>query len=204
MSLLTALREKWNYSVESPGTGRLLYYEGNREYTFPLYEEDGVLVLVDAPSRQRTHYFFSWQLHPTEYTAVTRARILPRIQDHLRSRGAQVRIHDCAADTERSLEFHPELFEHRARAIELLEEAGYNWFSDYGSIDPMHEEYGLEIGGVPHGHDVEAILTALKLGSPHWHHHHVCFHEHGREPGWAIMIHMLPMQSCPSDFHDES
>ena len=53
MSMFSALAKRWNYSVENAGEGRVLYREGNREYTFPLYAQDGVWVLVGAPSAQR-------------------------------------------------------------------------------------------------------------------------------------------------------
>jgi hypothetical protein len=204
MSILTALRKKWNYSVESPGTGRLVYREGNREYTFPIYEEAGVLVLVGVPSAQRIHFFFNWYWHPTDFSATAEARILPRIAEHLGATGAEVRVITRGDAAEQELEFHPELFEHRGRASELLEEAGYTWFSDYNSIDLVHEEFGLEIGGIPNERDVKPILAALKRGFPHWHHTRVYNHEHGREPGWTLVICMFPPQSCASGSYDES
>jgi len=60
MSIIAALTRKWNYSVGDPERDELVYREGNHEFTFPIYEEDGVLVLVGAPSSQRTHLFFNW------------------------------------------------------------------------------------------------------------------------------------------------
>src|SRR5579885_1135368 len=93
MSMLAALAKRWHYSVENPGAGRLLYREGNREYTFPIYEENGVLVLVGVPSSQRIHFFFNWHWHPEqEFSVAARERILPRIEEHLRAAGAEVRV----------------------------------------------------------------------------------------------------------------
>jgi hypothetical protein len=204
MSILAALRKKWNYSVESPGKGRLVYREGNREYTFPIYEDDGALVLVGIPSAQRIHFFFNWYWHPTDFSPATKARILPRITEHLGANGMEVRVLSPGGGLEQELEFHPELFEYRGRASELLEEAGYSWFSDYKSIDLVHEEFGLEIGGIPNERDVKPILAALKRGFPHWHHTRIGNHEQGREPGWTLAICMFPPQACPSGSYDES
>ncbi len=204
MSILTALRKKWNYSVESPGAGRLVYREGNREYTFPIYEEDGVLVLVGIPSEQRIHFFFNWYWHPRDFPAPAGERILPRIAEHLRAGGVAVRVLARADGPAQELQFHPELFEHRGLASELLEAAGYSWFSNYSSIDLMHEDYGLEISGIRNETDVKPILAALRGGFPHWHHTHVTLHDHGREPGWVVAISMFPPESCASGWVDEN
>ncbi|MDB6125960.1 MAG: hypothetical protein JWQ71_4953 [Pedosphaera sp.] len=203
MSILAALSKRWNYSVESPGSGRLVYHEGNREFTFPVYEEDGVIVLVGAPSSQRIHFFFSWYGHPKEFSQADQDRILPRIEEYLHLCGWRVRVFIRDAQTE-NFEFHPQLFEQRGRASELLEEAGFTWFSDYSSIDLMHEEYGLEISGIEDERHVKPILAAMQRGFPHWHHHKVNLHEHGREPGWTLAIHMFPSQPCNSESCDES
>src|SRR5579872_6389933 len=185
MSILAALTKKWNYSVENPGEGRLVYREGNREYTFPIYEEADAWVLVSVPSSQRIHFFFNWYWHPREFPSAARERILPRIEEHLRAAGVNVKVFERGDDEGEDFEFYPELFEHRNRASELLEAAGYTWFSDYSSIDLLHEEYGLEICGVQNEQDVKLIAEALKQGFPHWHHHKICLHDYGRDPGWS-------------------
>ena len=77
-----------------------VYREGNREYTFPIYEEDGVLVLVGVPSSQRIHFFFNWYWHPQEFPAAARERILPRIEEHLRAAGARMRVFERDDDEE--------------------------------------------------------------------------------------------------------
>lgn len=203
MSILAALTKKWNYSVESPGAGRLVYREGNREYTFPIFEDEGDWVLVGVPSSQRIHFFFNWCWHPREFPAAARARILPRIEEHLRAAGARVRIFEREENVEEDFEFYPELFEHRSRASELLETAGYTWFSDYTSIDLLHEEYGLEICGVQNECDVKPIVDALQQGFPHWHHQKVSLHDYGRDPGWAVSICMFPSRSWSTERYDE-
>ena len=44
--------------------------------------------------------------------------------------------------------FHPELFEHKARALEHLEDAGFIWLSDFTTIDLLHQDYGIEVCGI--------------------------------------------------------
>jgi hypothetical protein len=204
MSILAALTRNWNYSIENPAVGRMVYREGNREYTFPIFEEDGVLVLVGVPSAQRIHFFFNWYWHPREFSAAAGARILPRIAGHLRGYGAEVRVLSRGGAGEPDLAFHPELFECRGCATELLSDAGFAWYGDYMSIEPVHEEYGLEVGGIRNEGDVQPILTILQRAFPHWHHSRVCLHDYGREPGWMVSVSMFPPQSCPSGSYDES
>jgi hypothetical protein len=201
MSLMSVLRRNWHYSVKSPGAGRLVYREANREYTFPIYEEDGAMVLVGTPSSQRTHLFFNWYPNHRDFPDAARRRILPRIAAHLRAEGLSVRIFERETDAAASFEFYPELFEDRNRALELLEEAGYAWFSDFSSIDPIHEDYGLEISGVKE-EDVKPIMDALERGFPQWHHHKYSLHDCGREPGWSVILCMFPPKSCNAGSYD--
>src|SRR5882724_168247 len=127
MSMLGTLAGKWNYSVQSPGAGRLLYREGNREYTFPIFRDKEGLVLVGAPSSQRVHFFFGWHIQEREFSALARERILPRIAAHLRAQGERVRIFERGEGGE-FFYFYPELFAHRGHASNLLAEAGFDWF----------------------------------------------------------------------------
>ena len=59
MSLIAALTKKWNYSVENPGAGRLVYREGNREYTFPIYRRTACCCWWASLPPQRIHFFFN-------------------------------------------------------------------------------------------------------------------------------------------------
>ena len=195
MSIFHALAKRLNYSVTAPATGRLVYREGNREYTFPVYEEEDAVVVVGTPSSERVHFFFNWYPSRRNFSPIERNRILPRLEAHLRAEALNVRIFNREAENN-GLEFHPELFEQRSRASELLDAAGYAWFSDYTSIDPVHEDYGLEICGIQDDRDVKPILDALQEGFPHWHHHHCCLHDAGREPGWSVTICMFPPKAC--------
>lgn len=200
---MSVLTRKWQCPVANPGAGRLVYREGNREYTFPFYEEDGALVLVGTPSSQRVHLFFNWYPNDREFPVAARERILPRIQEHLRACGREARLFDREAGEGEDFEFYPELFGHRNRALELLSEAGYCWFDNFSSIDPVHEEYGLEISGIRNDREVKPILDALRSGFPHWHHHRLCHHEHGREPGWSVTVCLFPPRCCNAGWYDE-
>jgi hypothetical protein len=198
---MSVLRRNWHYSVKSPGAGRLVYREANCEYTFPIFEQNGEMVLVGTPSSQRTHLFFNWYPNHREFPNAARERIVPRIAAHLRAEGLNVRVFEREVDAVASFEFYPELFEDRNRALEMLEEAGFAWFSDFTSIDPVHEDYGLEISGVKE-EDVKPIMNALEQGFPHWHHHKYSLHDGGREPGWSVILCMFPPKSCNAGSYD--
>jgi hypothetical protein len=204
MSILASIAKKWNYSVECPGNGRLLYREGNREYIFPAYEEDGVFVLAAVPSSQHVRFFLNWYKVQSAFLPEDRDRILPRIQEHLNDYGVPVRIFTQADQETLSFEFYPELFECRSKASALLEESGYCWFGDYSSIDILHEEYGLEISGIADEESIDPILHALQQVFPQWHHCRIYFHDYGREPGWALSLSLFPPEPCNSGWYDET
>ena len=92
--------------------------------------------------------------------------ITPRVVEHLCKAGKPVRVMAPSPADEASSEFHPELFECRGRASEILAEAGLGWFSDYRSIDLLHAEYGLEICGIQQETKVEPVVDALRSGFP--------------------------------------
>jgi hypothetical protein len=198
MSIISALTKKLHYSVTVPAAGRLVYREGNREYTFPVYEEQGAVVVVGTPSSERVHFFFNWYPSRRDFPLAARERILPRVEAHLRAEASSVRVFDREEEGAGGLDFYPELFGHRGRASELLADAGYAWFSDYASLDPVHEDFGLEICGIQKDRDVRPILDVLQAGFPHWHHHHFGLQEAGREPGWSVTISMFPPKSYSS------
>lgn len=202
MNIIGAWTNKFNYTVTVPSAGRLVYREGNREYTFPVYEEEGTVVLVGTPSSERVHLLLNWHPSLRDFPEAARRKILPRVEAHLRAEGLSVRVFDRGSGEGEGLEFYPELFGHRNEAIELLEAVGYSWFSDYGSIDPTHEDYGLEVGGIRNDRDVKPILDALQAGFPHWHHHYYCTHGCEREPGWAVTICMFPPRSSRSGHYE--
>ena len=64
--------------------------------------------------------------------------------------------------------FFPELFEHRTLAIDALAERGFMWLSHYSAVDPMHEEFGLEVCGIHAEQDAKAIQMLLEKLFPSW------------------------------------
>jgi hypothetical protein len=82
--------------------------------------------------------------------------------------------------------------ERQSKKSNILAEAGLELFSDYGSIDLLHEEYGLEVCGIQQEAKVDPIVEVMRKGFPHWHYYGLCHKDCGREPGWKFAIHMFP------------
>ncbi|MGD0251496.1 MAG: hypothetical protein ABSC01_02235 [Verrucomicrobiota bacterium] len=181
-----------NYEVKIEKPGCLLYREGNYEYIFPVYEEDGQIIVVGFPSRRRVFLLFGWYRIPLEFSKNAKQRALPRFKEYFQRKGKQVRIFDHVESNSQAFAFHSELFAQRGKATELLEEAGFTLFSDYGSVDLLHTEYGLEICGIREESSVEPIAEAMKIAFPQWHYSKVCYKDSGRETGWKFSIHMFP------------
>ena len=193
MGFVTHMRlfgcQKFSVCLDAPG--RLLYREGNAEFTFPVYESNRRWILVDAPTLKRIRLFFGWYRVPFKFAEVERDRILPRLVEYLASDREAVKIFDRADTETRSFSFYPELFDQRSEATEVLDDAGIEWLTAYTSIDLLHEEYGLEVCGIQQQADLDAIAEALSEAFPHWHHCRVCYKDGERDPGWKFAIHMF-------------
>ena len=85
---------------------------------------------------------------PKDFPDEDRDRITRRVLKHFRMQGKRIRAMTPPPCETEMIEFRPELFEHRARVSGLLDEAGFLPFSEYGSIDLLHAEYGLEVCGI--------------------------------------------------------
>jgi CheY-like chemotaxis protein len=148
--------------------------------------------------------FAAWELVGMVQAAIASRRVcrtVSRGREHITSRmveplhkgGKPVRVlPPSSKEEEGGFEFHPELFECRSRASEILDDAGFAWFSDYGSIDLLHEEYGLEVCGIRDKAKVEPIAAAMRAGFPHWHYCGLWQWDCGCEPGWHFAIHRFP------------
>src|SRR5437762_1706513 len=90
--------------------------------------------------------------------------------------------------------FRPELFEHRAHAIEKLAVAGFVWLRDYSAVDLMHRENGLEVCGVRSIENVRPILRILRQLFPTWRFKTCWYKAEGVDPGWCIAVHEFPEQ----------
>ena len=64
--------------------------------------------------------------------------------------------------------FAPELFEVRTDVMERLSEEGFDWLSHYSSVDPIHDEYGIEVCGIHEQEDASSILRLLMRMFPSW------------------------------------
>jgi hypothetical protein len=84
--------------------------------------------------------------------------------------------------------FHSELFEQRTRALEALADRGYTWLEHFGSVDLLHDLYGLEVCGIPKEPDSVAILALLQKLFPEWPHSAVHYHDRSRDRGWKVLI----------------
>jgi hypothetical protein len=86
-------------------------------------------------------------------------------------------------------EFHPELFEKRALAIEALSKAGFEWFSDYSAVDLRHDGYGIEVCGIEDKTKALQILSVLQIIFPDWNYDHMQEQERGLpDAGWWVSI----------------
>lgn len=65
--------------------------------------------------------------------------------------------------------FAPELFEVRTAVMERLSEEGFDWLSHYSAVDPIHDEYGIEVCGIHTEEDAVSILKLLQRMFPAWH-----------------------------------
>ena len=125
MGIIGALAKKFNYSVEAPGTGRIVYREGNREYTFPIYQEDGAIVVVGTPSAERVHLFFNWYPSRRSLPPDARQRIVSRLAAHLRAEALNVRVFDREKEEGGGLDFYPELIAGRC-GVQLVQRLRLN------------------------------------------------------------------------------
>lgn len=97
-----------------------------------------------------------------------------------------------------SFAFHPELFELRNDVLELLAEHGFAWLSDYGSVDMLHDVFGLEVCGIHQEEDARDILKLLQRKFVDWRHTRMYHREaYTREPGWKVII-----SRDPEDYQD--
>ena len=87
-------------------------------------------------------------------------------------------------------EFHPELFELRNSVLELLADHGFAWLSDFGSVDLLHDVYGVEVCGIRQESDAHAIGDLLRELFPSWRYSARCISKDSstREPGRKVTI----------------
>lgn len=188
---------KWKrkYKIERAQPGVLTYREGGTQFRFPIYDEDGEVVFVAWPTSQHIFLYFlsgGWARVPRQFSKPDRERITAHVIEHFRRDGVPVRVLTKPNEDEQSLQFHPELFDYKGRASGVLDTAGFAWFSDYSSIDLLHDEFGLEVCGIQEESSLEPIANAMRREFPQWHYNHICCKDCGRDPGWKFALHMFP------------
>jgi hypothetical protein len=87
-----------------------------------------------------------------------------------------------------AFEFHPELFEQRAVALETLAHHDYHWLEHFSSVDLLHDLFGLEVCGIGEETDAGVILAVLEEIFPDWPYSDVQYHDYERDRGWKVAI----------------
>jgi hypothetical protein len=101
-------------------------------------------------------------------------------------------------------EFHAELFEVRSAVLEALAEHGYAWLSDFGSIDLLHDLYGLEVTAIREEADAQAIEALLRRMFPEWRYGRTWYEDQNtREIGWKVTLARDP-EDCTDRWPNES
>jgi hypothetical protein len=86
-------------------------------------------------------------------------------------------------------EFRPELFELRNEVLEALAEQGYAWLSDFGSVDVLHDVFGLEVCAIREHADARAIERLLARLFPSWRNRRTYYEDvNAGEIGWKVVI----------------
>jgi len=84
--------------------------------------------------------------------------------------------------------FHPELFEHKASAMERLESAGFTWLSDFTAIDLLHQDYRIEVCGIREERAANEIAELLSGLFRDWRYGCISYQDRDRDPGWKVEI----------------
>jgi len=86
--------------------------------------------------------------------------------------------------------FCSELFEYRSTAIETMSKHGLDLFTNFGTIDVLHDVFGLEVCGIPEESDALKILSVLRTTFPNWRHFDMFEKDSGiLDLGWQVSIH---------------
>ncbi len=69
-----------------------------------------------------------------------------------------------------------------------LSDAGFEWLSHYGSVDPLHDTYGIKVCGIHDEEDALSIRSLLVSMFPTWTGGGVYHKDYGREPGFVSSV----------------
>jgi len=76
--------------------------------------------------------------------------------------------------------------------MEALAANGYEWFTDFSSVDLMHDLFGLEVCGIPEEEDAVVVLAILEEVFPEWPYSDIHYHDYDRDRGWKALIFKNP------------
>jgi hypothetical protein len=88
--------------------------------------------------------------------------------------------------------FEPILFAHRAKAMDALGEAGFEWFSHFSSLDILHDVFGLEVCGIDNQELALNLRSVLCQIFPTWKYSRLIYRNGELDPGWKVIIHRDP------------
>ncbi len=94
-----------------------------------------------------------------------------------------------------SFAFHPELLEHRSKALDVLADHEFQWLDNFSCVDLVHDLFGLEVCGIRERDDAVAILRLLERQFPEWPYTNVYYYPYERDRGWKVIIHKLQDES---------
>lgn len=92
----------------------------------------------------------------------------------------------------KTFQFHAELFESRETVLHELDAVGVAWLSDFGSVDVLHDLYGLEVCAIREQSVALQILLVMRQLFPDWRHSRIFRDDESRlEPGWKVLVSRL-------------
>ena len=81
-----------------------------------------------------------------------------------------------------------EVIEMRSELQDRLTQAGIRWLSDYGAIDTMQREGGVEVCGIRNEQTAKEVFRVSLLVFPKLPFRRIYYKDVGREVGWKVII----------------
>lgn len=85
-------------------------------------------------------------------------------------------------------QLHSDLFQQRTRVQHELAKHGFEWLTNYRSIDLDHNLYGIEVCGIDVEDDAIEIEQILCELFPEWTHHRHFYWDYSLDDGWKVEI----------------
>ena len=94
-------------------------------------------------------------------------------------------------------QFHGDLFVCRQQVLILLADNGFQWLNHFRAVDVIHELYGLEVTGIAHELEAEAIEKLLQ-NNLEWNFVRRTYEDRRCECGWKVRISRRPEIQHPA------